>query len=88
MSTRDVAKLRQMCSALTDCCGFNSNGWLKSHAVPQIATSKADFYVKRRRLRLEGDRPAAVQYHGDYEYGGRFGLFSAEYFHMMENLKM
>jgi hypothetical protein len=89
VSSHDVENLKKICSALINCHGFNSNGWLKTHTFPRVAATEADFYVRQQHAsKFEKEQIFPVGHGDQEEYGGRFQLFSAEYYHMMENMKI
>lgn len=46
-----IDQLKRVCSALEDCEGFNSEGWIKSHVGNKHKMSSIDLYIKHRLIR-------------------------------------
>ena len=49
VKSNDVEILKKVCSALEDCQGFNTNGWLKQ-SIGQTYKTNIDLYVKEKPM--------------------------------------
>ncbi len=76
-----VDQLKNICSSLEDCEGFNSEGWVKSRVEKKHPVSSIDLYVKHKvalgQVRMKTDLDAGV-----------FRTLLEDYDLMNKNLKM
>lgn len=66
VSTSSVDELKQICSALESCHGFNSYGWLKVAITQKVESPGGRLYVKQIRSVME-ESPAEVPEAGVFE---------------------
>ena len=59
-----IDHLKQICSSLDDCEGFNSEGWVKSNVDNKHPVQSIDLYVKHKialgQARIKADSDAGV----------------------------
>ena len=77
-----IEQLKSICSSLSDCEGFNSEGWVKSK-ISGKKRAIINLYVKQTAPRLEGESVVV----GDSD-AGIFAQHLDEYSEMEQKLKM